>query len=170
VSKIVNVVLANWNGTQLWAVHGASPHRIHLKECRHVTTLTFGILLQVSLLATDGHNYADAYRNTQSTGKPLVVLVGADWCPGCQTMKNSVIPQLEKQGGLSNVAFAYVNADSKLAHKLMQGGSIPQLIMFRQSSTGWTREQLVGAHSVSDTKSFIARSTEGPPTRLSSRN
>ena len=135
-----------------------------------MTTLSLGILLQVSLLATDGHNYADAYQNTEATGKPLVVLVGANWCPGCQTMKNSVIPQLERQGSLNKVSFAYVNADSGLASKLMQGSSIPQLIMFRKTSSGWTREQLVGAHSVSDTNSFLARGTEEAPTRLTSRN
>ena len=135
-------------------------------------TLSLTILLQMSLVAADGHKYADAYHKTQSTGRPLVVLVGADWCPGCQTMKNAVIPQLRQQGTLNRVAFAYVNteADRELATKLMKGGSIPQLIMFHKTADGgWHREQLTGAHSVGDTEVFLSKAETASPTRLTSR-
>ncbi len=80
-----------------------------------MTTLSLAILLQMSLLSTDGHRYADAYHKTAATGQPLVILVGTDWCPGCQTMKNAVIPQLQRTGSLNRVAFAVVNADSRRA-------------------------------------------------------
>ena len=102
-----------------------------------MTALTLSLLLQISaVLSTDGHHYAKAYETMVSTGQPLVVLVGAEWCPACQQMKNSVIPQVKRQGGLEKVAFAYVNtdADHNLAGKLMQGGSIPQLIMYRKTA------------------------------------
>jgi thioredoxin-like negative regulator of GroEL len=123
-----------------------------------VTALTLSLLLQISAFTTDGTHYAKAYETTVSTGQPLVVLVGAEWCPACQQMKNSVIPQVKRQGGLDKVAFAYVNtdADRNLAGKLMQGGSIPQLILYRKTSTGWTRQQLTGAHGAEETKDFIA--------------
>ncbi len=137
-----------------------------------MTTLSLAILLQMSMLSTDGHKYADAYHKTASTGQPLVILVGADWCPGCQTMKNAVIPQLQRTGSLNRVAFAYVNADSErdLAGKLMSGGSIPQLIMYRKNASGaWQREQLTGAHSVGDTQTFLSRGEDSNPTKLTSR-
>jgi thiol-disulfide isomerase/thioredoxin len=136
-----------------------------------VTFLTLSMLLQVSVMATDGQNYTDAYKKTAETGQPLVILVGAEWCPGCQTMKDSVIPQLRKKGSLNEVAFAYVNADRQhdLAGKLMKGTSIPQLIVYRKSGDGWKREQLTGAHSVSATESFINPKTEEPTAKLSSR-
>ncbi len=137
-----------------------------------MTTLSLAILMHMSMLNTDTHRYADAYHKTASTGQPLVVLVGTDWCPGCQTMKNAVIPQLQRSGSLNRVAFAMVNADSDrdLAGKLMSGGSIPQLIMFRKTASGaWHREQLIGAHSVGDTQSFLSRGDEPTPTKLTSR-
>lgn len=127
-----------------------------------MTALTLSLLLQVSAVSgvgSDGQHYDKAYETTVSTGQPLVVLVGAEWCPACQQMKNSVIPQVKQQGGLDEVAFAYVNTDSdhKLAGKLMQGGSIPQLIVYSKTADGWKREQLTGVHGAEETRHFIGR-------------
>jgi thioredoxin-like negative regulator of GroEL len=121
-------------------------------------------LMQFSLLTTSVNSYDQAYKMTNETGRPLVVLVGADWCPGCQTMKRSVIPQLESRGSLKSVAFATVNTDQQqqLAGRLMQGGSIPQLIMFVKTDTGWQRKQIVGARSVSEIEAFLATSGGAP--------
>ena len=118
--------------------------------------------LQVSMVATAGtapQSYGDAYREAKETGKPLVILVGADWCPGCQTMKHSVIPALKKSGDLAQVSFASVNSDQdrELAGKLMRGGSIPQLIVYRQTDKGWQREQVTGAQSVTETRGLLRR-------------
>jgi thiol-disulfide isomerase/thioredoxin len=124
--------------------------------------LTLTVCLQVSMVATaptSGASYSEAYREAHETGKPLVVLVGADWCPGCQTMKRSVIPALKQSGDLALVSFAAVNTeiDRELAGKLMQGGSIPQLIVYKKTETGWHREQLTGAKSVSETRGLLRR-------------
>ena len=62
-------------------------------------------------LVAGSHDYATAFKETEETGRPLVVLIGADWCPGCRQMKYTTIPELEKKGGLRKVAFAYVNTD-----------------------------------------------------------
>jgi thioredoxin-like negative regulator of GroEL len=120
--------------------------------------------LQVSLLTTGAASYDQAYKVTNETGRPLVVLVGADWCPGCQTMKSSVIPQLEQRGSLKSVSFATVNTDyqKKLAGRLMQGSSIPQLIMFVKTDNGWQRKQIVGAKSVTEVEAFLAQSRTSP--------
>jgi thioredoxin-like negative regulator of GroEL len=122
-----------------------------------VQHLFLNIVLQISAVTVGAHEYKNAYEQAEKTGQPLVVLVGADWCPACQTMKQSVIPQLAKQGALSKVSFAMVNTDRDhaLAGKLMQGGSIPQLVMFRKSGGVWQRQQLTGAQSAGDTASFI---------------
>jgi thioredoxin-like negative regulator of GroEL len=130
-----------------------------------VSTLV-SALLQVSVLTTGANNYDQAYRTTNETGRPLVVLVGADWCQGCQVMKQSVIPQLERRGSLSSVAFATVNTDQqeKLAHSLMRGGSIPQLIMYvKTDDGGWQRKQMVGAKSVQEVESFLGRHVTAKP-------
>ena len=110
--------------------------------------------------SADAHTYADAYKQTIATGKPLVILVGASWCPACQSMKTSIIPSVAEQGGLDNVAFAYVNTDqqSDLAGKLMEGNLIPQLVKFEKTDDGWKQTRLVGAQSVSVVVSFVGTS------------
>jgi len=119
-----------------------------------MTSLVFGLIIQASVLtaatgATET-SYAKALKDLEKTGRPLVVLVGADWCPACQVMKDTTIPKLKKSGKLKNVAFASVNVDKdeKLASKLMRGGTIPQLIVYRKTPKGWFRSQLTGAASV----------------------
>ncbi len=119
--------------------------------------------LQLSLAVVSANatqaSYGNAYREAERTGKPLVILVGADWCPGCNTMKHSVIPALKESGDLAKVSFATVNTDSEreLASKLMQGGSIPQLIVYQKTDSGWQREQVTGAQSVSETRGLLRR-------------
>ncbi len=123
--------------------------------------VTISACLQVSMIAAaaNGGSYKEAYHEAKATGTPLVILVGADWCPGCQTMKHSVIPALQEAGDLAQVSFATVNTDQdrELADKLMQGGSIPQLIVYKQTEAGWQREQVTGAHSVTETRGLLRR-------------
>ena len=74
-------------------------------------------------------------------------------------MKQSVIPALKQSGDLANVSFASVNTDQdrELAGKLMQGGSIPQLIVYKRTDAGWQREQVTGARSVHETRGLLRR-------------
>ena len=97
-----------------------------------------------------------------------MVLVGADWCPACQAMKTSVLPQVQQQGGLNNVAFAMVNVDrdSTIAKGLMEGGSIPQLVMFVKTDKGWSRQQLTGNQSVSAVQGFVAQGVNAARTPI----
>ncbi len=90
-------------------------------------SLTLTMLLGLAAASPASQDYATAYQQTVETGRPLVVLIGADWCPGCRQMKQAAIPEVERQGGLRKVAYAYVNSDlqPKLAGQLMNGGSIP---------------------------------------------
>jgi thioredoxin-like negative regulator of GroEL len=101
--------------------------------------------------------YQEAYRQTQQSGRPLLVLVGADWCPGCRTMKNATLPALQTAGRLEDVIVTQVNCDreSELADRLMRGGSIPQLILFTQTKDGWRRHQLTGAQSPASVRTFL---------------
>lgn len=120
--------------------------------------LTLNMLLSAAALSAGSQDYATAFKQTAETGRPLVVLIGADWCPGCRQMKYATMPELERKGGLQKVAFAYINTDqdSELAGKLMKGGSIPQLVMYRKTEDGgWTRKQLTGAQSTSSVEAFL---------------
>jgi thioredoxin-like negative regulator of GroEL len=125
-----------------------------------MTGLTSSLLLQTVLLATGAQPYEQAYKTMEDHDQPLLVLVGADWCPACQTMKSGTMRQLERSGKLAGVAYAVVNSDreSSLAQKLMRGGSIPQLVLYAKTPTGWRRSQLTGGQSERQVEAFIARS------------
>lgn len=127
-----------------------------------MTSMTLAVILQTACLTTGAKTYAEAHHDNAESGRPLVVLVGADWCPACRDMKNSALPQVEKNGVLAKVAFAVVNTDRDraLANKLMEGSSIPQLIMYRKTSTGWKRQSLVGGQSSGQIESFLKQALE----------
>ena len=93
------------------------------------------------------HNYAEAYRKSQIEGKPLMVIVSAQWCPACHTLKDTTIRDLETSGQLSEVNLAVVDRDvqPELARQLMREQRIPQIIMFSRTDNGrWERSQLIG--------------------------
>ncbi|MBW8883363.1 MAG: thioredoxin family protein [Planctomycetia bacterium] len=122
--------------------------------------LTAAIALQCAVWGANPASYNAALQDAQKQQRPLLVLVGASWCPGCQTMKTRVIPSLAKRGGLKGVSFAMVDADAEAeqARQLMRGGSIPQLIAFSRMPDGqWHREQLIGEVSETAVQSLIAR-------------
>ena len=95
-----------------------------------MSILSLGLVVCLSVLnspepAPTPATYETAYQQaTTDNSRPLVVLVGADWCPACRQMKQAVLPQVERDGGLNRVAFATVNTDrdSTLARELMSGG------------------------------------------------
>ena len=125
-----------------------------------------GLLVVVATLATMGtgevQSYADAYRQHKEEGRPLVVLIGADWCPACRTMKGSSIPAALRNGALDGAAFAIVDVDEKrsLANRLMRGNSIPQLVMYYDTPDGPRRRQLNGSVDVDTIRDFVASGVE----------
>lgn len=135
-----------------------------------MTALTLAAVLQAAILTTGADTYADAHRAASTDGRPLVVLVGAEWCPACRTMKEGVIPQAKQQGLLDQVAFAYVNTDRepKIARQLMKGGAIPQLVVYHKNGDRWTRTGLVGAQSLQTIESLVERALQDDP-QLSQR-
>lgn len=122
-----------------------------------MTSLALTVALQAVLLAAPEQDYSAAYQKSLDSGRPLVVLLGADWCPACLTMKNSILPQITQQGGLKEVEFTYVDIDrqSKLAEVLARARSIPQLIRFERRPSGWVSGMLLGAQSPEKVTSFV---------------
>jgi thioredoxin-like negative regulator of GroEL len=107
--------------------------------------------------AAKADTYDEAHRITTETGKPMVVMVGTEWCGPCQMMKKKILPRVREMGLLKKVAFAVVNADRdrELAQSLTGGGPIPQLVMFRKTPEGWMRRKLVGGQTVESVEEFI---------------
>ena len=102
-------------------------------------------------------SYTEAHRITLKTGKPLLVMVGADWCGPCQNMLHKILPRVREHGIFRKIAFAHVNVDQEkeLATQLTGGGAVPQLVLFRKSKDGWKRRIMIGYHSVEDVEKFI---------------
>ena len=122
--------------------------------------LTAAIALQCAVWGANPVSYNAALQDAQKQQRPLLVLVGANWCPGCQTMKTRVLPTLARRGDLRAVSFAAVDTDTEVetARQLMRGGSIPQLIVFSRMPDGkWHREQITGETSEAEVQSLIAR-------------
>src|SRR5262245_58920327 len=109
--------------------------------------LAAAIVLQHALLAANPTAYVTALQDAKAQRRPLLGLVGAEWCPGCQTMKQSVMPAMARRGALKTVSFTTVDYDSDadIARQLLRTGAIPQLIVFAPLPDGkWHREQIVG--------------------------
>jgi thioredoxin-like negative regulator of GroEL len=117
-------------------------------------------LIQLTALASGteaGDSYKEAHRQMTATGKPLVVMVGTDWCGPCQAMKKTVLPKVREHGLFRKVSFAMVNADreQELAQQITGGGPVPQLILYRKTRKGWFRQKLIGSQSVETVEKFI---------------
>lgn len=126
-----------------------------------MTSLTLSLVMQVALAGaapSDDASYAKAHETTTKTGQPMVILVGAKWCPACVQMKESVVPQLKKSGTLKQVSFAEVDLDREreLGQQLTKGGPIPQLLMYRKTKLGWRLRRIIGGQSVAKVDRFIA--------------
>lgn len=122
--------------------------------------LTLAVVLQTSVLMTTAvstDSYSAARKDSSESGRPMMILVGAQWCPACVDMKNNVMPVVKRRGLLRRVAFAHVDLDrqQKLGRQLTAGGPIPQLIMYRKTNDGWRRRTLIGGQSVETIASFI---------------
>ncbi len=114
-------------------------------------------LMPLALVSTGPKDFDGAIRRSEKSGKPVLVLLGADWCRGCRVMKKTVIPKLAQQGGLENVEYVYLDVDRqpKLADQLLRGNSIPQLVELRKTADGWSGRHLIGTQTVTSVKSFV---------------
>lgn len=150
-------------GLYLPSVHWKNERTCALKRSAKetdVTSLTLAVAMQVALLGANPNDdtYAKAHEITMKTGQPMVILVGAKWCPACVQMKTSVVPQLKERGSLTDVSFAEVDFDREreLARTLIKGGKIPQLLMYRKTKLGWRLRRIIGGQSVDKVDHFIA--------------
>jgi thioredoxin-like negative regulator of GroEL len=91
-------------------------------------------------------SYAEAYYESEKTGNPLVVILTADWCQPCKTLKNTVLSPMIKNGKLKNVSITYVDIEKEeeLSAKLRSNNSIPEIIVFKKRSGVWSRRHLIG--------------------------
>ena len=111
----------------------------------------------VALGADGPMDYKTAYQKAQEGDKPLLVLVTATWCPPCQSMKLTTIPELLSKDAFKEFHYATVDfdAESELAKKLIGERGVPQLILFQKVDGEWNRRYLAGYQTVARVESFI---------------
>jgi thiol:disulfide interchange protein len=112
------------------------------------------------------NSYAQAFHRAQKENKPLVVLVGADWCHACRIMKADTIEPMKKDGQLEDVVFAHVDrdADPELAEKLMgTAKTLPQLVVYTKGDAGWKRTAVGGVQSRGRVRDVIRKALETLP-------
>lgn len=125
-------------------------------------TITAVLMTISAIVATDGNalDYKVAYEKAQAGNKPLLVLVTAEWCPPCQIMKTTTIPNLLAKDAFKDTYFATVDLDkqSALARKLIGSRGVPQLILFEKSDGKWLRRYLRGVQTEESVQSFLEKS------------
>ncbi len=118
------------------------------------------ISMAVNGTASD-HDYTLAYQRSIEENKPLMVVVGADWCPACTALQDSTIRSMEQEGELQDVQLAVVDQDRdpELARQLMKGENrIPQIIVYSMDQGGrWRSRKLTGFQSAQPVRSLIRR-------------
>ena len=125
----------------------------------------FSLLLTVILTSAPAdqqlqQSYAQAYTESLKEKKPLLVVVGAPWCPACRVLKESTLKPMAKTGELDDVSFVVINRDENpvLAAKLTQGEkTIPQIILYTPAEDGWKRRKLRGFQSKQPIRSLIQK-------------
>ena len=58
-------------------------------------------------------DYTLAYKKSVEEDKPLMVVVGAEWCPACEVLKKTTIADMQKTGELDEVSLAVVDRDEE---------------------------------------------------------
>lgn len=119
-----------------------------------------GLLLlaaTVPVFADEPLDYKTAYAKAQQGDKPMLVLVTATWCPPCQSMKATTIPQLLRQDAFKDFHYATVDLDeeAELAQKLIGNRGVPQLIVFEKLDGKWQKRYMAGYQTVANVEKFI---------------
>ncbi|TWU06345.1 thioredoxin family protein [Stieleria varia] len=106
-------------------------------------------------------DYATAYKESVAQDKPLLVVVGAPWCPACNALKQTTIQPMAQTGELDNVSVVLLDRDTEpaLVNQLTKGEKmLPQIIMFTKSSAGkWERQRLMGYQPKQPVRNLIRK-------------
>jgi thiol:disulfide interchange protein len=122
------------------------------------TVLTFALLAVATVAsAQEPVDYSTAYHRTVEGDKPLLVLVTAAWCPPCQIMKATTIPELVAQNSFAGVNYATVDYDAQpeLATQLIGELGLPQMLIYRKVGDQWEKRFLAGIQTVASVEQFM---------------
>lgn len=109
-----------------------------------VSVLMFVLVSSISVVAGEAaKSYKEAYNKAVAEKRPLVVLVGATWCPSCIKMHDESWHEIVKEEGAVYVAIDY-DADNEVATKILSGNSIPQIVVYKPNKDNWICDRRIG--------------------------
>lgn len=126
-----------------------------------VSLLLAAVFFSVTSETVPQQNYADAYKRSVMEDKPLMIVVGAPWCPACNVLKDTTLSPMVDSGELDDVSLVMINRDEdpELANQVTNGvRTLPQIIVYSKEETGkWTRRRLVGFQTRQPIRTLIRR-------------
>ncbi|QDV40520.1 Thioredoxin [Stieleria neptunia] len=124
-----------------------------------MVSLLLAVVLGSVTSASLKTDYAEAYRESVAQDKPLMVVVGAPWCPACNVLKQTTLEPMAQTGELDEVSVAVLDRDAnpELVKQLTKGERmLPQIIMFTRTGGGeWKRHQLKGFQTQQPVRNLI---------------
>ena len=126
-----------------------------------MSAIALSALLQVSLAVSDSP-YEQAVKKSAESGRPMLVLIGAEWCHYCKIVERDVMPVLKERGWLDKVEFVYLDydRDRRFVARALRGEIIPEMVMYRKTPDGWKRSDLSGSYKVEEIEAFIKANLE----------
>ena len=127
-----------------------------------LAVFSFIMITATSAFGQTPVDYTTAFQRAQAGDKPLLVLVTATWCPPCQVMKNTTIPELMRKDAFKNCHWATVDfdAENEIAMQLTEGKGVPQLLMFEKRDGKWIRRRMAGYKNAPTVEAFVAQSEQ----------
>lgn len=126
-----------------------------------VSLLLAAVLASVTSEPGNNHDYKTAYKESVANQKPLMVVVGAEWCTACNVLKDTTIRPMVQTGELDEVNVAVVDRDAEpeLCEQLCKGDKmLPQIIVFTKNAEGkWERQKLMGYQPKQPVRSLVRR-------------
>jgi thioredoxin-like negative regulator of GroEL len=121
-----------------------------------MTGIALAALLQLTVAVSDSP-YQEAVKRSMASGKPVLILVGAEWCHYCKIVERDVLPVLKKRGIMDQVEYVYLDydRDRRLVAATLRGEIVPEMVMFRKTESGWKRGDISGAYKIEDVEPFV---------------
>lgn len=103
-------------------------------------------MLCLLMLSFGVNDYSENYQDSIINDKPLVVVVGAEWCNSCNVLKKNIMPKILEKFSRRHFNYAEIDADENqpLARKILIGDSIPQTVIYYKYNGEWKSKRWIG--------------------------